>query len=67
MAEGRRGLEVVSILEAAAESLRQHGASVTIEALPKGNNGNGDGAGKDNNDANGRLVMPADLRLKVVA
>jgi predicted dehydrogenase len=66
MAEGRRGLEVVSILEAAAESLRQHGVSVAIEALPKGNNGNGHSAGRGNNDENGRLIMPSNMRDRVV-
>src|ERR1039457_2092520 len=64
MADGRRGLEVVSILEAAAESIRRHGVSVTIEALPKGNNGNSHGAGRGNGDDNGRLVMSTAMRVK---
>lgn len=67
MAEGRRGLEVMSILEAASRSLRQRGAPVAIETLAKGNNCNGDGAGRGNNDDNGRLVLPADMRVRVVA
>jgi predicted dehydrogenase len=67
MAEGRRGLEVVSILEAAAESLRQHGAPVAIEALTKGNNGNGDGAGRGNKDDNSRSVMPVETQVRPVA
>jgi predicted dehydrogenase len=67
LADGRRGLEVVSILEAATESLRQRGVSVTTEALAKSNNGNGDGAGRGNNHDNGRLIMPAAMRVKVVA
>jgi predicted dehydrogenase len=66
IAEGRRGLEVVSILEMATESLRQHGVSVAIEALPKGNNGDGHSAGGGNNDDKGRLVMPSIMRVPVV-
>jgi predicted dehydrogenase len=67
IAEGRRGLEVVSILEAATESLRQRGVSVAIEALPKGNDGNGHGAGRGNSEDDGRLILPAAMRVKVVA
>ncbi len=67
LAEGRRGLEVVSILEAASKSLRQRGAPVAIETLAKGNNGNGDGAGRANKDDNGRLVLSADKRVRLVA
>ena len=67
MADGRRGLEVVSILEAAAESLRQHGVSVNIEALAKGNDGNGHVPGILQNDNNGRLVMPPVMHVKVAA
>jgi predicted dehydrogenase len=44
IAPGQRGLEVVRILEAAGESLRQQGKSVTLETVTERNNGNGDGA-----------------------
>jgi hypothetical protein len=57
----------VSILEAATESLRQRGVSVAIEALPKGNDGNGHGAGRGNSEDDGRLILPAAMRVKVVA
>jgi predicted dehydrogenase len=79
IADGRRGLEVVSILEAAGESLRQQGASVSLEALVEGNpgngkgavrpngNGNGNGNGDSNGNGNGRLVMPAAARATVFA
>ena len=45
IASGRRGLEVVRILEAAGESLRQQGRSVALEAVTERNSGNGDSAG----------------------
>ena len=43
IANGRLGLEVVRILEAAGESLRQQGASVFLGAVTQWNNGNGNG------------------------
>ena len=67
IAPGRRGLEVVRILEAAGESLRQQGVSVALEAVAEKNSGNGDGAGRGNSEDNGRLIMPAAMRVKVVA
>ena len=67
IAQGRQGLEVMRILEAAGESLRQRGASVGVEALAKGKNGNCEGAGRGNKDDNGRLVLPADMRVRLVA
>jgi predicted dehydrogenase len=47
---GRHGLEVVRILEAAGESLRQQGAAVAINTVSQWNNGdsNGDGNGNGN-------------------
>src|ERR1019366_6786559 len=45
IANGRLGLEVVRILEAAGESLLQRGASVSLDAATRGNNGNGHGNG----------------------
>jgi predicted dehydrogenase len=45
IANGRLGLEVVRILEAAEESLRQQGASVSLGAVTQWNNGNGKGNG----------------------
>ncbi len=59
---GRLGLEVVKILEAASESLRQQGASVTLGAVAPWQNGHtkGDVNGKPNGNAksngNGRGV-----------
>jgi predicted dehydrogenase len=67
IAQGRRGLEVVRILEAAGESLRQQGASVALEAVTKGNNGDDNGARRGNGHGNGHLVMPVDMRDRVVA
>ena len=67
IAHGRRGLEVVRILEAAGESLRQQGASVALEALVEENPGNGKGAVRRNGHSDGRLVMPAATRAGVAA
>jgi predicted dehydrogenase len=53
LANGRLGLEVVRILEAAGESLRQQGASVSLDAATQWNNGNGHG---HNNGHNGKIV-----------
>jgi predicted dehydrogenase len=63
VANGRLGLEVVRILEAAGESLRQQGASVALDAATQWNNGNGNGNG---NGHNGKLV-PSPGRSAVVA
>jgi hypothetical protein len=62
-----RGLEIVRILEAAGESLRQQGASVALEAVTEVDRSNGNGAVRGNGDDNGRLVMPVDMRGMVVA
>jgi predicted dehydrogenase len=66
---GRLGLEVVKILEASSESLRQQGASVTLGALAPWNNGrgNGNGNGHHNGNGNGGLVEPASARPMVAA
>jgi predicted dehydrogenase len=45
IANGRLGLEVVRILEAAGESLLQRGASVSLDAATRWTNGNGHGNG----------------------
>jgi len=63
---GRLGLEVVKILEASSESLRQHGASVNLGAVAPWNsghqnghqNGHANGNGKSNGNGHG-LIVPA--------
>jgi predicted dehydrogenase len=69
IAEGRRGLEVVRILEAAGESLRQQGASVALEAQVDWNASNGKGAVRGNSagNGNGRHVMPSATLARVAA
>jgi predicted dehydrogenase len=67
IAHGKRGLEVVRILEAAGESLRQRGASVALEAVTNGNNGEANGARRGNGHGNGHLLMPIDMRERVFA
>ena len=52
---GRHGLDVVRILEAAGESLRQQGASVAIGSAAQWHNGHGNGNG------NGYEGVPANL------
>jgi predicted dehydrogenase len=64
---GRLGLEVVKILEASSESLRQQGASVSLGTTAPWNNGhqnghtngNGNGKAKSNGNGHGGLVVPA--------
>ena len=58
---GRLGLEVVRILEAAGESLRQQGSAVAISAVTQWNNGNGNGNGS------GSSIVPAANRSMVAA
>ena len=73
LADGRRGLEVVRILEAAGESLRQRGVSVDLEAVTQGKHHDGNGAGGDNGNGNGNghgnghLVGPMGVRSLVAA
>jgi predicted dehydrogenase len=66
---GRLGLEVVKILEASSESLRQQGASVTLGAMVPWNNGhhNGRGNGKSNGNGHGGLIVPAGSQNLVAA
>jgi predicted dehydrogenase len=70
---GRLGLEVVKILEASSESLRQQGASVTLGAALPWNNGhqNGhadrNGNGKTNGNRQDGLVLPAPGQTTVAA
>jgi len=67
---GRLGLEVVRILEASGESLRQHGVAVSLENVTHSNNGhvkqngklNGkplNGNGSENGNGNGHGHGPA--------
>jgi predicted dehydrogenase len=62
---GRLGLEVVRILEAAGESLRQQGSAVAIGAVTQWNNGKGNGNG--NGDGSGSSIAPAANRSMVAA
>ena len=66
---GRHGLDVVRILEAAGESLRQQGASVQLGDVSQWNNGNGDGngGGKGKGDGRGEAIVAAASRNKSVA
>ena len=65
IANGRLGLEVVRILEASGESLRQQGASVSLGAVTQWNNGNGHGNGKG--DGHGGSVISTAGRITVAA
>jgi predicted dehydrogenase len=58
---GRLGLEVVKILEAATESLRRQGASLSLAAMAPWNNGNGRGEVEGNVKGNGHgsVSVPA--------
>jgi len=71
-------LEVVKILEASSESLRQHGAAVNLGATAPWNNGhhNGHANGNANTNGNGKnapkgngaaLVVPAETQSVVAA
>jgi predicted dehydrogenase len=51
--DGRLGLEVVRILEASGDSLRQHGAAVALESVVERGNGNGHGNGTRNGNGHG--------------
>jgi len=53
IANGRLGLEVVRILEAAGDSLRQQGSAVFLGAATQANNGNGNGDGNGNGKSKG--------------
>ena len=72
---GRLGLEVVKILEAASESLRQQGASVNLgTGAPWSNghqhghsNGHSNGNGKNNGNGRGGLILPSSNQNLVAA
>ena len=67
IADGRRGLEVVRILEAAGESLRQQGGAVVLDGVPEANRTDGNGATRGDRKDKGRVVMPVDMRRMVAA
>ena len=73
LTNGRLGLEVVRVLEAAGESLRQKGGPVSLGALTPWNNGHSNGNGNGNGHANGRgnghdrIIVPAEARATVAA
>ena len=71
LTSGQLGLEVVRVLEAATESLRQQGAAVALAvAVPGGNgNGRGNGHGHGNGNGNGqdRIIVPPHGRSVVAA
>jgi len=64
---GRLGLDVVRILEAAGESLRQQGSSVAIGAVTQWNNGSGNGNGKGNGNGYGAATVADPNRSRVAA
>jgi predicted dehydrogenase len=63
LTNGHLGLEVVRILEASSESLRQRGASVTLGTAVPWNNGHGD----SNGNGHKPLSLPKDHRNLVAA
>jgi hypothetical protein len=66
---GRLGLEVVKILEASSESLRQQGASISLGASSPWTNGhqNGHANGNSKANGNGRLVVPKNAEAAIIA
>jgi predicted dehydrogenase len=64
---GRLGLDVVRILEAAGESLRQQGSSVAIGAVTQWNNGHGNGNGNGNGEGYGAANAAGPNRSMVAA
>ena len=64
---GRLGLEVVRILEASTESLRQQGASISLGELVPWSNGNGKGNGNGNGHGNGNGAVERAGRRNLVA
>jgi predicted dehydrogenase len=70
---GRLGLEVVKILEASSESLRQHGAAVNLGATVPWNSGhqhvraNGNGNGNGNGHSRPGSLVPAASQSLVAA
>jgi predicted dehydrogenase len=51
--DGRLGLEVVRILEASSNSLKQQGSSIRLESMIHSVNGNGNGHSNGNGNGNG--------------
>jgi predicted dehydrogenase len=68
---GRLGLDVVKILEASSESLRQRGAAVNLISITPGSNGHQNGHKNGNRLAkpidNGALAIPAPAQAVVTA
>ena len=70
---GRLGLEVVKILEASSESLRQQGASVSLGTTAPWNNGhqnghaNGNGKARTNGHVHATSTVPASTGTSAVA
>lgn len=54
LTNGRLGLEIVRVLEASSESLRQHGASISLAQVSR-NNGHANGNGNGRANGNGHL------------
>lgn len=69
LTNGRLGLEVVRILEASSESLKQRGASIALGALAPWNNGHSNGNGQAHTNGNGHSspVPPGPDRRLVAA
>src|SRR5579864_2873343 len=73
LTNGRLGLEVVRILEAAGDSLRQRGASVNLGATAPWHNGhqnghtNGNGKAKSNGHVHAAPTVPASAGTSAVA
>lgn len=60
---GPEGLEVVRILEAASQSLKQGGASISLNRLKSVNGANGNGNGNGNGHGEATHAQPADQKL----
>ena len=67
LSNGHLVLEVVRILEAASESLRQRGAAVSLGTTLPWNNGHGNGNGNGNGNGHKPLSVPKDDRNLVAA
>ena len=53
LTDGRRGLELVKILEASTQSLKQGGSPVILSSMAPTRNGNGHGNGNGNGNGKG--------------
>lgn len=71
MTNGKLGMEVVRILEAANESLKLQGASVSLEEPLQAQNGqvhtNGSSNGNGKGKAHGEAITPETERSRVAA